>query len=165
MLELLGVLGGAVARLAPLVIDFFKKKQENSHELALLTMNVELERQRGINRAQEIQQMTIQGEQMAWANGLVEALKTATPATLEDKGSFWLNLLNGLNVSVRPILTYWWCIVTYTSAKIVLVVAAIQDDMRLQDFAPILLTDFDRGVVGSIIGFWFVDRALRHGGK
>lgn len=165
MFELLGALGGGLFRLAPLLLDFFKKKQENSHELSLLAANVELERQRGINRAQEIQQMTIQAESGAWASGLMEAIKNATPPVIDDKGSWWVNLLNGINVSVRPILTYWWCICLHTANKVLIGYVALDQKMPLTQLAGIIYTDFDRGVVGSIIGFWFVDRALRSQGK
>lgn len=165
MWELLGALGGGLFRLAPLVIDFFKKGQENKQELALLDRNIALEVQRGVNRQQEIQAMTTQGEQLSWANSLVEAIKNATPPVIEDKGNFWINLLNGINVSVRPILTYWWCIVLHTANKVLLAAVAIQEKTGLRELAPIIYTDFDRAIVGSIIGFWFVDRALRQEGK
>jgi len=155
MLELLGLLGGGVFRIIPLILDFFKKKQDNKHELDLIVKTVELEKQRGLNRVAEIQEMTTQAVDSKWADGLVEAVKAQGQLT----GDKWLDRLN---VSVRPIITYWWCLITYTGAKMVIVVSAFQDQVPLAAFAPILLTDFDRGVVGSIIGFWFVDRALRN---
>jgi hypothetical protein len=31
----------------------------------------------------------------------------------------------------------------------------------LAEFARIIVTEFDATVIGSIFGFWFVDRALR----
>lgn len=163
MLELIGALFGGLFRLAPLGIELLKKRQENSHELQLLDRNLAIEEQRGKNRVAELQEMTVQGESLAWAQGLAEAVKNAIPPPVQDTGSRWLNILNGLNVSVRPFLTYWWCIVLHTANKVVLTVVAIQQNATLQTLAPIIYTDFDRGVVGSIIGFWFVDRALRNG--
>lgn len=154
MLELLGLLGGGVFRIIPLVMDFFKQKQDMAHELRMLAANLEMEKQRGLNRDLEIQAMTAQAVDTRWADGLVEALRGQMQVT----GDKWLDRLN---VSVRPILTYWWTIFMYTGAKIVMIVVAWQADEKLANFAPLLLTDFDRGVVGSIIGFWFVDRALR----
>lgn len=165
MFELIGVLGGGLFRLAPLFFEFLKRWQENKQELSLLQLNLDLERQRGINRENEIREIGAAGEQMAWAQGLVEALKNATPPPVVDQGSWWLNFLNGINVSVRPFLTYWWCIVLHTGNKMLLAYIAISEKTPLRDLAPIIYTDFDRGVVGSIIGFWFVDRALRSYGK
>lgn len=165
MLELLGALFGGLFRLAPLGIELLKTRQENNHELALLDANERLEKQRGINRENEIREIGAAGEQMAWAQGLVEALKNATPPPVVDQGSWWLNFLNGINVSVRPFLTYWWCIVLHTGNKMLLAYIALSEKTPLRDLAPLIYTDFDRGVVGSIIGFWFVDRALRSYGK
>jgi hypothetical protein len=161
MFELIGVLGGGLFRLAPLLFDFLKRKQDNGHELSLLQLNLDLEKQRGLNREAEIREIGAAGEQMAWAQGLVEALKNATPAPIVDQGSWWLNFLNGINVSVRPFLTYWWCIVLHTGNKLLLTYIAISEKTPIKELSPIIYTDFDRGVVGSIIGFWFVDRALR----
>jgi hypothetical protein len=161
MLELLGLIGGGLFRLAPLFFEFIKRGQENKQELALLQLNLDLEKQRGVNRENEIREIGAAGEQMAWAQGLVEALKTATPAPIVDQGSWWLNFLNGINVSVRPFLTYWWCIVLHTGNKVLLAYIAIAEKTPLAELSAIIYTDFDRGVVGSIIGFWFVDRALR----
>jgi len=161
MLELLGLIGGGLFRLAPLFLGFFQKAQDNKQELALLQINLDLEKQRGVNRENEIREIGAAGEQMAWAQGLVEALKNATPSPIVDQGSWWLNFLNGINVSVRPFLTYWWCIVLHTGNKMLLAYIAIAENTPLAELSPIIYTDFDRGVVGSIIGFWFVDRALR----
>lgn len=161
MLELLGALFGGLFRLAPLGLEILKRAQDNKQELALLQLNLDLEKQRGINRENEIREIGAAGEQMAWAQGLVEALKNATPPPVVDQGSWWLNFLNGINVSVRPFLTYWWCIVLHTGNKVLLASVAISESTPIKELAPIIYTDFDRGVVGSIIGFWFVDRALR----
>lgn len=157
MLELIGMLAGGIFRMLPSLVELFKRKQDNAHELALLRENVELEKQRGANRELEISALTNQAIESNWSQGLVEALKSQTQIT----GDKWLDRLN---VSVRPILTYWWCIVMYTAGKIVLIYAAILDKVPLVQFYPLLMSDFDRGVVGSIIGFWFVDRALRKNG-
>lgn len=156
MLELISVLGGALIRFLPSLMSFFEKKQDNAHELALLEKNLALEKQRGLNRETEIAAMTNQAVEANWSTGLVEALKAQTQVT----GDKWLDRLN---VSVRPVLTYWWCIVMYTAGKMVLIYSAFDNNAPLLQFYSILLEDFDRGVVGSIVGFWFVDRALRKG--
>jgi hypothetical protein len=58
-------------------------------------------------------------------------------------------------------LTYWWCLVLYSAHKAVLIGVGLGERLGLAQLAPLLLTDFDRSVVASIIGFWFTDRALR----
>jgi hypothetical protein len=51
--------------------------------------------------------------------------------------------------------------VLYTTHKAVLVAVGLQERLPVAQLAPLVLTDFDRSVVASIIGFWFTDRALR----
>jgi hypothetical protein len=155
ILEALGLLGGGLMRLAPVVIGFLEKGRELKYELDRLKEEKELEKLRGENKTREIVQMTAQAVDTRWADGLIKALETQTVVT----GDKWLDRVN---VSVRPILTYWWCIVLYTTNKITLAYIGISESNSLKDLAPILMTEFDRAVVGSIIGFWFVDRALRN---
>lgn len=155
MLEILGLLGGGLMRLLPSLLAFFKEGRELKHELTRLDKEVELERLRGQNAAQEREQMAQQAVDTRWADGLVEALKSQTAPT----GDKWLDRIN---VSVRPILTYWWCIILYSTHKGMLLWIGVQEKLPLKEMAPILLTEFDRTVVGSIIGFWFVDRSLRN---
>lgn len=154
MLELLGLLGGAVVRLFPSVMEFFKDGRDLKYELLRMDKEIALEERRAAGRQLEINAMASAQVDTRWADGLVEALSKQTEVT----GDKWLDRIN---VSVRPILTYWWCIVMYTGGKIMLMVSAAQASATLMDIHVILMTDFDRGVVGSIIGFWFVDRALR----
>ena len=89
-------------------------------------------------------------EMQAWA----DAIKgQATPS-----GVGWAD---ALSASVRPVLTYWWCLVLYTAAKMIIIVSALQADMPLAAFAALLVTEFDTAIIGSLFSFWFVDRALR----
>lgn len=165
-----GMLGGGLLRLAPKLIDYWSNGRDQKMELARMDKEIELEKARAKNQQEQAaMQAATQAAQagaaldMRWGDALVEALRTAQPPVLEDKGSFWINLLNGLNSSVRPILTYWWCVVIYTLHKGLLAWAAVQEKMGAKEMSTVLYTDFDRAVVGSIIGFWFVDRALRTG--
>lgn len=160
MLELIGVLGGALIRLFPNVMDFFKEGRDLKYELLRMDKEFALEEARAKNRNAEINAMSAATVDTRWADGLVEALKAE--GSKAPTGVQWLD---GINASVRPILTYWWCIALHTANKIVLTAVAVQENLKLVELAPIIYTDFDRGVVGSIIGFWFVDRALRGGFK
>lgn len=176
--ELIGAVGGVFARLIPHAMDIWKDDREGKRELARLEAEGRLERFRGLNRVAEIAaaseaQLAQTGAASAaelaeigarsdaeldgkWGDGLLEAMRGQGRPT-DDK---WLDRLN---VSVRPILTYWWCIVIYTLAKVCLVVSvATGGGMNPAEFAAIIYTDFDRSVVASIIGFWFVDRVLRN---
>lgn len=154
MIEILSLLGGAAVRLFPAVLDFFKGGRELKYELLRMDKEAELERLRGEMRHNEIAAMHDFAVDKSWADGLVEALKSQGRIT-KDK---WLDRIN---VSVRPILTYWWCLVLYTTYKGILVGVAIRDNVDMLTLASTIVTDFDKSVIASMIGFWFVDRALR----
>jgi len=159
MIELLGLLGGAITRLFPTILDMFKQKQDMKYEIQRLDRELALEKARGDNARQEIAAASSAATEAGWSAALVEAMKSTQMPPTGDK---WLDRIN---VSVRPVLTYWWCLLFYTGAKVCIVVAAAKAGVPdIGAFATLILTDFDRGVVASIISFWFVDRALRNSG-
>jgi hypothetical protein len=154
MLELLGLVGGALARLAPTLISFFREGRDLKYELMRLDREAKLEELRGANARAEIEAVSMANVEAGWADALSDALKGQGKLS----GDKWLDRIN---VSVRPILTYWWCIVIYTAHKTLLAWVAVQEQVGLTVLANTIYTDFDQAVVGSIIGFWFLDRALR----
>ena len=154
MLEALGLLGGALVRFAPLLLNFLKEGRDLKYEGIRLDKEIELERLRGANKDREIAAMTSQAVDMAWAQGLVEAVKTQTVVT----GDKWLDRIN---ISVRPILTYWWCLVLYTKYKLLVIGVALHQKLPAAELVNLVATDFDRAVIASIIGYWFLDRSLR----
>lgn len=157
MIEILSLVGGAVARLAPSLLDFFKQGRDLKYELLRMDKELAMEENRAKNRQEEIAAMSNFQVETNWSEAMGEAIKYQTRAT----GDKWLDRIN---VSVRPILTYWWCIVLYTCHKMLLTVIVMSSDhSNLMSVANILYNDFDQAVTGSIIGFWFVDRALRKG--
>lgn len=154
MIEILGLLGGAATRLFPAILGFFKEGRDLKYELLRMEKEHDIEVLRGKNRLNEIQGMAQASIDTNWSQALATAIDKQTTVT----GDKWLDRIN---VSVRPILTYWWCVVLYTANKILFAVSAYQAHMGLETYGPILFSEFDKAVVGSIIGFWFVDRALR----
>jgi hypothetical protein len=161
MIELLGLVGGALVRLFPSFLGFLKDGRDAKYELLRMEKEVELERLRGATRMEEttiVGRYTIEAAQMAAMSAALTA--EGSRPQLQDTGSWWLNLLNGLNVSVRPVLTYFWCLILYSVQKALIIYIGVVERTPLRDFVPMLVADFDRAVIGSIIGFWFVDRAL-----
>jgi hypothetical protein len=155
MLEILSLVGGALVRLAPSVLGYFKEGRDLKYELLRMDKEIALEDQRSKNRLEEISAMTNYQVESNWSEAMGKAIEYQTRKT----GDKWLDRVN---VSVRPILTYWWCIVLYTCHKVLLSILVISSDHNnLGAIVNILYNDFDQAVTGSIIGFWFVDRALR----
>lgn len=158
MIEVIAMLGGGLMRLIPFLVDFFKGKTEAAHEYRMAELQLKIDQARA---SQQIDlahaQATIAanaGEMSAWA----EALRAESSRT-------GIKFVDWISATVRPILTYYWCIGLYGSAKVIQVIVAWQAKAPLEQFVPILTTEFDRSVIGSMLAFWFVDRALRRGGK
>lgn len=156
-MEFLMLIGGALMRLIPMFVDGWKQKQDASAEVERLKIQVQLEEARSRGQAEVAQVAAAGVVDGKWAEGLAEALKAEGSRVPSGYA-----LLDWISSSVRPILTYWWCMVMYTGQKVIYIAIAVQQHMPLEKFAPILLTDFDRGVVSSILGFWFMDRTLRN---
>jgi len=154
MLELLGLFGGGLFRLLPSVLDFFHKKQELAHELALLDKQMELDRMHADQKLAEIAAQSEGRTEGAWSDALAEAIRGQAAPT----GIRWVD---ALSASVRPVLTYWWAIGLYTTYKSITIYLALLSNAGLVVVAGLLVTEFDRAVIGSVISFWFVDRALR----
>jgi hypothetical protein len=154
MLELLGLVVGGVFRLLPEWLKLLGSRREADHEFRMTELQLRIDQARA---AQALDLVHAQGTVAAEAAELgnwAEALRAQAVAT----GVRWVD---ALSATVRPVLTYWWCLVLYTTHKAVLVAVGLQQRLALAELAPLLLTDFDRSVVASIIGFWFTDRALR----
>jgi hypothetical protein len=158
MLTLLSMLGGGLFRLIPFVVDFFKQKNDQAHELEMTKLQLEIDKARAqqqIDLAHANAEIAANAAEMS---AMVEALKAQGTPT----GIGWVD---ALSASVRPVLTYWWCLGLYTGAKVIAIVVAFQSGAQLAAFAAILVTSFDEAIIGSIFAFWFVDRALRKLGK
>jgi len=155
MLEtLIGGLFGGVARLAPVVTDLISKKMDHEHELKMLDKNIEFEK---LKAAQQIEQTKLDGELKFDEKGL-DALIEAQKAQATPTGVKWVD---ALNASVRPVLTYWWALVLYSS---VLVATAIINYAGGMDATHAILSVWgasERGIVSSIFSFWFLDRVFR----
>ena len=154
MLELLGLLGGALARLAPEAIRLWGAGADRAHELEMTRLQLE------IDRARAASQLDLAHAQAAAASDAAElgAIAEALRGQGERTGLAWAD---ALSATVRPVLTYWWCMGLYTAYKAVAVAVAVRSGAPLEAFAALLVTEFDRAAIGSMLGFWFLDRALR----
>jgi predicted exporter len=156
MLELLSMLGGGVFRLLPEVIKFFTAKRDAEHEYRMTQLQLEIDKARAEQQIDLVHAQGAIAADTAEMSAMVEALKAqSTPS-----GVPWID---GLSSSVRPVLTYWWCLVLYTAYKVISVMVATAAGAGLPEISALLVTEFDRMVIGSIFAFWFVDRSLRKG--
>jgi len=154
MLTLLSMLGGGLFRLIPFFVDFFKQKQDAEHEYRMTQLQLQIDQARAaqqIDLAHAKAEIAANaGEMAAWA----EAIKGEATKT----GIGWVD---AISATVRPFLTYYWCVGLYGSAKIIQIMVAYEQHVPLAGYLPILITEFDQSVISSMLAFWFVDRALR----
>ena len=151
MIELLGGLFGGLFRLAPEVLKFVDRKDERKHEVLLLSHQIEADKLR-MQQQLDLGQQQITIQEIA---GIVEGVKVQG----ERSG---IPLIDGINSLMRPILTFWWCIVLYTAAIVAQYVAIVQAGTA---YLPAIVEIFgptEKAIAMSIISFWFVDRALRY---
>ena len=154
MLTLISMLGGGLFRLVPFLIDLIKQRQDADHEYRMTQLQLQIDQARA---AQAIDLAHAQAEIAANA-GEMAAWAEAIKGEATKSGIGWIDALSS---SVRPVLTYYWVVGLYGGAKVIQVLVAMDARTPLAGYLPILITDFDQQVIGSILAFWFVDRALR----
>lgn len=156
MVELLGMISGAIFRMVPELFKMFSDKKNADHEYRMSELQLKIDQARA---SQQLDLARAQGD-VAIESANMAALTEALRGQSVKSGVRWID---GLSASVRPIITYWWCMVLYTVYKTMSMVMAVRYGVPLSDLAAIMVTEFDRTVIGSVISFWFVDRSIRRG--
>jgi len=155
VLSLLGGGLGAFMRVVPEILKIFTAKQDREHEYRMTTLQLDIDKARS---EQSIDLVHAQGA-VTQAAGEMRAYIEAIKGQSVMSGVPWVD---GLNQSVRPVITYWWQLL-FTVYKIATIWAACLSWTNLDDFVGKLWTVQDAGVLAMILGFWFVDRSIRKG--
>lgn len=151
-----GVFGG-VLRFAPEVLKFFDRKGERAHELARLDKELAVDRQRA-----ELNIRALEAQDAAAVNaGELQAMLAAIEAQATPTGIGWVD---ALSATVRPVLTYYWCVVFYTAGKIAQFVILLGMGVPPVNAVADLWGPSEQAVAASMISYWFADRSLRKGG-
>lgn len=140
----------------PEVLGLVKARKDADHEYRMTELQLKIDEA----RARHALDLAHAQAEIAAAAGEMDAWAAAIRGQAQPSGVRWIDALSS---SVRPILTYWWVIVLYSGAKMLQIAVGMDEGVRLAEFVPILVTEFDRTVIGSILSFWFVDRSLRRG--
>lgn len=139
-------------RLLPELIGFLNKKTDNSHELAMLDKQFQLEKTRAGARMDEIRYQGDAAEVLA----LLDAQKSALTGQMQLSGVKWAD---ALNILVRPLTTYYM-LGLYGVAKFALFVTAWQAGGNVWGAMIQVYDDEDRAILTGILSFWFVGRTL-----
>jgi hypothetical protein len=141
MITLLGSLLGFIGAAFPDFLKLFKEKADRKHELAILQLQLEQQKQGHSNRLEEIY---VEAD-IAESKALYKTYNT---------GIRWVDALNG---TVRPVVAYCFFLL-YASVKIMHFSA---------DMPWLLWTEEDQAIFAGIISFYFGQRAMGkvRGGK
>lgn len=153
MFELLSLLFGGALRLVPSVLEYLDAKNKRSHEIEMLKAQVEADRMRSEFKMQEKEVDAIAKVSAAQSGSFV---KTGRPWI-----DIFLALVEAFSATVRPVLTYWYCVLMYGAYKAALYYTMIDIGQSWKDAAVTLWTPTDYAIMLSVTGFWFVDRSLR----
>lgn len=165
MFETLSFIFGGLFRLAPKLIEMREKEKDREHERLMLDLQMKADEKRAQLTMQAEEKRAETQQQIAELQAMVDAIKVqgqAAKRTGNKLIDFLLGLGDFLSASVRPVLTYWYCVVGYGAYKAATLYLVLQSGASLANAVTVLWTPNDHAVMFSIIGFWFVDRAIRH---
>lgn len=164
MLEILSFIFGGVFRLAPKILETYERQKDREHERLMLDLQMKADEKRAQLAMQTEEKRGEIQQQLAELQALIEATR-AQAQPLKKTGNKWLDALLVMaevaSSMVRPTLTYWYCIIAYGAYKIATLYLVLQSGATLANAVTMLWTSNDHAVMFSIIGFWFVDRAIR----
>lgn len=152
MMAILSALGGAFVRMLPEIMSLFNKKTDNSHELALMDKQIELEKIKSENKIKETE---AEGD-VTQAINLIEAQKAAVEGQMQKVGIWIVDVLNFL---VRPYIAYT-SITFYYLAKIAMFLLAYQNGLSTWDGILKIYTEEDFNLVVGVINFYLVGRVI-----
>jgi hypothetical protein len=152
ILSLLTMLGGGLMRLLPELLAFLNKTTDNTHELAMLDRQFQLEQTRAASRQATVEYQGGMDQMLA----LLDAQKAALQGQMQPLGIWWVDALNFL---VRPLTTYY-VLVLYGVAKVALFMTALHAGGNIWGAALQVYDDEDRAILTGILSFYFVGRVV-----
>lgn len=152
---LLGSVFGGLFRLAPEVLKFWDRKDDRKHELAMFSLQTELEKTRG--------QIKLDEKMVDYGIVQTQAIQSAfeTQAKEAQSSYKWVSALSAL---VRPMVTYT-LFGMYVVFKIVIINHAIMSGGSWIDIANKHWTPDDFAMLNMILTFWFLGRPLEKSNK
>ena len=145
MITLLGSLLGFGTSFLPEVLNYFKRGQEQKHELQRMKMEIELMAKRSEFKIQELDKEA----EIKEAEGLYIHDSV-------DAGGF----INALRGSVRPIITYAFFSL-FVAIKVTALISLMSlPEMQLNMALSMIWDDQTAGLFSAIMAFWFGNRAV-----
>jgi hypothetical protein len=146
MLTLLGSLLGFLGSAFPQILKFFQEAHDRRHELAILNLQMEQQRQGHQQRLEEIQR-----------DGDIKQSLALYQHDSQPAGYKWVE---ALRASVRPILTYAFFLL-FAAVKIAGLYTMVGfDGMSLAVALPLIWDAETQALFAAIMTFWFGQRAM-----
>ena len=146
MISLLGTLLGFGTSIVLEILGYFKQKQANQQELAMLEAKAKY--------AEKLSELKLK-ELDAQAD-IAEAQSIYQHDSNIDSGSF----VNALRGSVRPIITYAFFILFAAIKTTALITMMSNDGVDLAVALVAIWDDETQAIFSAIIAFWFGNRAM-----
>lgn len=145
MMTLLGSLLGFGTSFLPEILNYFKRGQEQKHELQKMQMQMELMEKRSELKIEELDKEA----EIKEAEGLYKHDNV-------DAGGF----INALRGSVRPIITYAFFSL-FVAIKVTALLSLMnQSGVSLNIALDTIWDDQTAGLFAAIMSFWFGNRAV-----
>ena len=147
---LLGSIFGGLFRLAPEVLKFMDKGNERKHELAMFTLQTDLEKMRGQFKMEE-KYVDFSVQQL---DTIKEAFKDQAQ-TAKEAG--WV--VSAISALVRPGIT-WALFFMYAAVKAAAIVMAFQTGGHWTEVITRVWDADDFAMLNMCLTFWFVGRSI-----
>lgn len=156
MLELLGLIFGGASRLAQHFMELRDKQKEREHEAVMYDKQIELADKKFVHDSS----LRTMDAEAADAAAEWEAMRAAVAAQAQEAAAAggWVAKLSA---SIRPLLTIYHAVLIYTLVKLALFWLAYSNGISWASAIVEIYGPFDKALCGSMVGFWFQDRALR----
>lgn len=141
---LLGGLLGPLVRMIPEVIKFMDRKNEREHELRMVAASLEADKAK---YAAQLGQAELVADSSNYVTA-VGALQEALRGQFQLTGNKWID---GLNMSVRPVITYFFFSL-YATIKLQMIYNGVPL-IQVWDAT-------DMGLFSGILGFYFMGRVF-----
>lgn len=170
ILTLLSMLGGGAMRLLPEVFGLLNKKADNSHELAMLDKQLQLEQLKAASEKAiaEVQaQATITAEEQKAQEDALQQQFQLLGEHFQTIGNKWIDgfdalvrtLVDVLNMLVRPLTTYYFLLM-FGAYKAALLNSALAAGANVWQSILQVYTPNDQDMLAGILAFWFVGRVF-----
>ena len=147
---LLGSIFGGLFRLAPEVLKFLDKGNERKHELAMFTLQTDLEKMRG--------QFKMEEKYVDYSVSQLDAIKEAfkeQSETAKEAGKF----VSAVSALVRPGIT-WALFFMYATVKAAALYMALQSGGHWSEVILKVWDADDFAMFNMCLTFWFVGRSI-----